>query len=77
MGADLSTTPVSMESSGVGLISCELLVYEDWPTFGRKPGTRGQDAQPPPAACFIATRIPWSCGEAMGQDTKHIMSGYG
>lgn len=52
-----------MESSGVGLFSCELLVYGDWPTFGRKPGTRGQDAQPPAAVCFIATRIPWSCEE--------------
>lgn len=58
-----------MESSGVGLFSCEHLVYEDWPTFGRKPGTRGQDGQPPPAARFIATRIPGHVEK--GWDTEH------
>lgn len=33
-----------------------------------------QDAQPPAAAWFIATRIPWSCEEGMEQDTRQEMS---
>lgn len=52
----------------------EPTVHGDWPTFRRKPRTRVQDAQPPAAACFIATRIPWSCEEGTERDTRQEMS---
>lgn len=63
VGTDLSTAsqrkgPASMGSSRVGLFSCEPTVHGDWPTFGRKPGTKGTGCSATSSSMFYCNQNP-------------------